>query len=335
MNMGRNGVLLTSIVGGAALLLVGAELAQSGIALLLALACAAAGILLYGRLRNGRRPGLGTAASSGSYQAHVTAPVFSDYRRHSVTEVSLPSNREDYRFLFSATVLWWAPLGVPGDEPESWIGTAAAGAVIQRASTLTVKQDPIHSSVACHELALALREPFEVKPRIWVKAEDVKLTLSREDSERLAKLAEMRKDDAIWEYARRHEQSQRAYLADDVLKDPGSAVVWWLARHGDGDMRRAAENISHLTQISNAANNLSTIPVHGAEESQKPPADYLASFLQTMDVTEENQVLFACRVARIAENHGRHEIAEQIRQRFGVAADDDLGPLGNEDDHDG
>lgn len=326
MNMGRNGVLAIAIGGAALLVLIGLARIPPAVAFLMALAWA--GFLIYSR-RNDRgvhesrrTPSDGRAEDSD--QAYAIVPAVSDYRKHSVTEVSLPSSHENYRFLFSATVLW-VPLDVPGDEPEHWTSTAAAGAIVQRASTLTVRHDPAHFSLACHELALALGRPLEVEPqRILVKATDVQLVLSDEDSERLARLAEMRKDEDIREHERRHEQSLRAYLADDVLKDPGSAVVWWLARHGDGDMGRAAANIKPLMQVFNAANNLGAASANGWAETQKSPVDHLVGFLRSIDATEDSRVLFACRVARIAESQDQDEVAEQIRRRFGVIADDPL-----------
>ncbi|WP_326602226.1 hypothetical protein [Streptomyces sp. NBC_01800] len=63
--------------------------------------------------------------------------------------------------------------------------------------------------------------------------EDVRPTLHQHDQERLDGLAGVRKDQAVWEHQRKHEQSTHKYLGEDVLKDTGSAVVWWLAKNDE------------------------------------------------------------------------------------------------------
>jgi hypothetical protein len=57
---------------------------------------------------------------------------------------------------------------------------------------------------------------------------------------------------AIWEHQRKYEQNKRAYLGRDVLKDPGSAVVWWLARNDD-HVEKTVQAIGLLAQLSSAA----------------------------------------------------------------------------------
>jgi hypothetical protein len=83
---------------------------------------------------------------------------------------------------------------------------------------------------------------------------DVKLVVSDEDARRLTRLAELRKHERMWEQERRMEVSMRRYLSEDVLKDTGSAVVWWLARHTD-QIEQSAQMIGHLAQLTAAANS--------------------------------------------------------------------------------
>ncbi|MCX4727778.1 hypothetical protein [Streptomyces sp. NBC_01306] len=74
------------------------------------------------------------------------------------------------------------------------------------------------------------------------------------DQERLAALASVRKDEAVWEHERKFEQSRRTYLGEDVLRDTGSAVVWWLHRNDDR-VDRTVKDIGLLAQLTSAANN--------------------------------------------------------------------------------
>jgi hypothetical protein len=64
----------------------------------------------------------------------------------------------------------------------------------------------------------------------------------------------LRKHERMWEQERRMEVSMRRYLSEDVLKDTGSAVVWWLARHAD-QIEDSAQMIGHLAQLTAAANS--------------------------------------------------------------------------------
>src|SRR5690606_13970414 len=53
---------------------------------------------------------------------------------------------------------------------------------------------------------------------------------------------------------RKYECDRREYLGKDVLKDTGSAVVWWLAKHDD-QVKQAVDEIGPLAQLSSAAND--------------------------------------------------------------------------------
>lgn len=313
--------MLIAVVGAVALSALGGFAGLSWLTMLGAVAAVAAALALYG----GTRDRGGPDGQSGI--AVPTAPVTPNYKRYRLTDVSLPSNREGFRFLLSATVLW-APLGPYTGRPDHDSAEIAAGAIVRRASALTGQQDPTYAPTTERVMTLALSETVEETPqRILVKAEEVRLTVSDEDKTLLAKFARAFKDDVVWEYARQHEPSQRAYLTEDALKDPPSAVAWWLARHPDADMREAAGTIPYLAQISHAVNGLSSTSLDGTTESSKSPVDHLVCFLQTADVTEENRILMARRLARISEVHGLYDIADEVMRHFGVPGGNAPGSL--------
>jgi hypothetical protein len=177
--------------------------------------------------------------------AHVQYPV---------SAVPLPSSEMDYRFLFSATICWrqtsktaGVPHASPGDLAVNWI--------LSRARELTLMEKPEDFRVVQHRLAVslgtALAEPYG---QVVAWAVDVSLAVSDEDARRLDRLAELRKHERMWEQERRMEVSMRRYLSEDVLKDTGSAVVWWLARHTD-QIEESVQMIGALAQLTVAANS--------------------------------------------------------------------------------
>jgi hypothetical protein len=173
--------------------------------------------------------------------------------RYPVSVVPLPSAELDYKFLFSATICWrqTKPASVPHASP----GDLAVNWVLTRARELTVLEKPEDYRLVQHRLAVALgtalAEPYG---QVVAWAVDVSLTVSDEDSRRLSRLAELRKHERMWEQERRMEVSMRRYLSEDVLKDTGSAVVWWLARHTD-QIEESVQMIGHLAQLTAAANS--------------------------------------------------------------------------------
>jgi hypothetical protein len=177
--------------------------------------------------------------------AHVQYPV---------SAVPLASSELDYRFLLSATICWrqtsptaGVPHASPGDLAVNW--------VLTRARELTVLEKPEDHRLVQHRLAVALgtalAEPYG---QVVAWAVDVSLTVSDEDARKLSRLAELRKHERMWEQERRMEVSMRRYLSEDVLKDTGSAVVWWLARHTD-QIEESVQMIGALAQLTAAANS--------------------------------------------------------------------------------
>lgn len=171
------------------------------------------------------------------------------HRRKHIFREEVPSARADYRFLFSAVVCW--------NESDD-AGPAAEGIALARvagrAREATAKESPEDYDAAQYRLTALLGEPercFESGvSRIW--ADEVRLELSDEDTERLKRLREFRKREADREDQREAERRERTYLGDDVLSDPGRAVVWWAAQH-KGDIDEAVEKIGELAVLSSAA----------------------------------------------------------------------------------
>lgn len=170
-----------------------------------------------------------------------------------VRDVPLPSSETDYRFVFGATVWWRRPADAVGVAHENPAGLAV-DTLLTRAREITSVEHPSGADVVAHKLAGALGAvQRDQHGHVETWAAEVTLTLPEQDSDRLRRLAEVRKDEQLWHRERDHERSKREYLGDEVLRDTGSAVVWWLARN-ENDVERAAELIGTLAQLSAAAN---------------------------------------------------------------------------------
>ncbi|WP_432090167.1 hypothetical protein [Streptomyces sp. NRRL F-5630] len=189
-----------------------------------------------------------------AFEEQLTAsPVERTERR--VTEVALPSAWPDYDFLLSGTVRWWPLAPAGSNEVIGNPGGLAVESVLERARAITERREPGRVSFVRHEVsgALSTMRP-DRSGHVRAMAEDVRLTLRAHDQERLERLADLRKRKAVWEHERTHEQSRRAYLGEDVLKDTGSAVVWWLARN-EGRIDKTVEDLGLLARLTSAAND--------------------------------------------------------------------------------
>jgi hypothetical protein len=271
------------------------------------------------------------------------------YQKETVTDVRLPSGRTDYHFVFSATVLWLSA-GAP-EESSSAMKDLAINEIVRRASDLTRLCDPADSPLIRHELSRALLElRGDAAGRVQAMAESVQLALPEQDRQRLDKLAGIRKEEDVWEYERRREQSMRRYLSTDVLKDPGTAVVWWLARN-NGQVETAVQSIDLLVQLSRAANSLNvTEPdgssaaargggdVNGAEKSGKQataPAEHFEAFMLSLGIAPdtEDHLLLTSQVANLVAKRGHQTVADDMTRRYDVQDDhetpaDDTGSPG-------
>ncbi|KOG61082.1 hypothetical protein ADK76_14390 [Streptomyces griseoflavus] len=188
-----------------------------------------------------------------------------------VTDVALPSQSADYDFLFSANVRW-ALLDDAGYAPEVSPGGLAVSAILERARAITAQQWPLRCSLIQHQLGGELGT-MQADPtgRVLAMADQVTLTLSEPDRDRLSKLSTVRKDEAVWEHERKYEKSKRTYLGEDVLKDPGSAVVWYLSRN-ENAIEQTVDLIGTLTRLAGAANTRD-FPDVTDEAASPPPVD--------------------------------------------------------------
>ncbi|MFE6867979.1 hypothetical protein ACFVFS_15610 [Kitasatospora sp. NPDC057692] len=281
-------------------------------------------------------------------------PVEQPYQSLSVTGVALPSAVPDYDFLFSATV-WWRQVPGTGGVSHAAPGSLAVETVLARARAVTEREQPGRSELVRHQLGGVLGIPVPDASGIVVAmAGQVVLGLSEADRERLDKLAEVRKTEEIWEQERRHERSMRAYLGEEVLKSPGSAVVWWLARNDD-EVRGAVDMIGPLAQLAAAANDRAVDVLYQHLVAPEARRGHAAPFLNglaplvvagggpagaagaagagapgpsvvgplndlmrdlRLDEADERAV-YAHRVARFTEVAGRPEAAARIRESLG------------------
>ncbi|MFE7117106.1 hypothetical protein ACFU99_17015 [Streptomyces sp. NPDC057654] len=264
-----------------------------------------------------------------------------------VSGIALPSRVDDYDFLFSATVRW-CPLDAPADAPHVNAGALAIESVLDRARHITVLQPPHRSSLAQYQLngALGTMRP-DPSCRVEAMAEHVVLRLCETDAERLTKLSAVRKDEDVWEHERNWERNKREYLGKDVLKDTGSAVVWWMARNED-EVERTVNLIGPLAQLTSAANNEDVpepfqrlVPGSRPEPEPRfadmwsaphePPPPYddeppgdaglsglLNRLMDEAGLAEDapDRALFARRIANDLDAANAPDAADEIRRRF-------------------
>ncbi|MFI6946453.1 hypothetical protein [Streptomyces sp. NPDC050422] len=267
---------------------------------------------------------------------HTAAPI--DRTEHHVSRVALPSHWPDYDFLISATVRWYA---LDASRPGRVLNPAglAVESVLDRARVVTEQREPGRVSLVQHELSGALSSLLpDSTGQLHAMAEDVRLTLHEHDQERLDSLAGVRKDQAVWEHQRKYEQSKRKYLGEDVLKDTGSAVVWWLAKN-DEKVERTVEDLGLLARLTSAANDTDVperlrdlIPQPREVEDgqvladrQAAPfgraptaADHLADALTALNLEDADtqRRLLAKQFADAIRDQDQHETADALVRRF-------------------
>ncbi|HKN99570.1 MAG TPA: hypothetical protein VJX10_20785 [Pseudonocardiaceae bacterium] len=165
--------------------------------------------------------------------------------------VPLPCAEAGYRMLLSATVHWRpAPnsIGMRHTNPEA----LALESIRARASELTAHQAPGDHQAVGYQLSAALGMILpDVSGQVVAWASDVSLSIPDDDAARLRKISDLRKHEQVWDQERGLERTMRAYLRDEVLDSPGSAVVWWLARHPE-QVEDTARLIGPLSRLSAA-----------------------------------------------------------------------------------
>ncbi|GAA4838873.1 hypothetical protein GCM10025787_19200 [Saccharopolyspora rosea] len=269
-------------------------------------------------------------------------------RSHPVQDVLLRSASEDYQFTFSCTVFWRprpdAP-GLPHANPEA----LAADAVLDEAAALAAAVRPGDASRARYRLTSALGVPrADRSGRVEAWADEVSLVLSDRDAARLTRLAEVRKDEEVWEYERAHERNVRAYLSEEVLTNPGSALVWWLAGPRTEEKERVDEavaRIESLRRLTEAAAGAEsgaprfaglaheTFPVADGNRTlaalpyvvAPPPGsggqaleEHALGLVAALPEGPE-RALFARRLADLVAAQGHDDVAEDIRRSFDTA----------------
>ncbi|MDX3002157.1 hypothetical protein PWY87_10780 [Kribbella solani] len=189
-------------------------------------------------------------------------PVFSGPPSRTVADVRLPSASPDFQFSFSAIVQWSTVLS---GSRHADLGAVAVDALLERARSLTARQQVTEESLNQHRLAAILGEPaLDEKGQVRSWATEVRLRLPDADQKHLHHLAALHRREQTTLLERRMEQDKRAYLKDDVFSSPGSAAVWWLVNH-PGEVQTAVGMLDTLTDLSAAANDL---PVRRATAEQ-------------------------------------------------------------------
>ncbi|MEU7666187.1 hypothetical protein [Streptomyces huasconensis] len=272
------------------------------------------------------------------------------YLETPVIDIPVASGSDEYPFLFSASI-WWrtdtAPLMTSHGNP----GALAVSSVLRRVEQHTAGEHPRRVDFLCHWLEGLLGEPRkDDSGTVTAFATDVRLNLRHEDRRHLEEVEQYRRNVGSWELRREHERDRRDYLGEEVLRSPGSAVVWWLARHED-EIERATDLIGPLSCLSAAANEQSIpdsfrhladrqVPPAGVETPngfdhpeeadpsvshqvavEQAPGDRfeargeaVAALLDKMGFSRgsEERVAFVHRLARMMEASGRPQAAENL-----------------------
>lgn len=263
-------------------------------------------------------------------------PTLPPQMRCQLPAVGLPTAIPAFTVIFSATV-HWRELNDTGSVSYLDAPALARHAVLQRAARLTSTESPEEVEFVKHRLAADLGLPMrDETSSLEAWASDISLTLPAGDTERLRVIAEARKDDEVWEQERRYERSRRQYLGDDVLKSPGSAVVWWLARdtRDSSQLTEAVALIGALAQLSSAANDIPVPPLYqphlgngahpdpyaAAEPPQwaPPPASPAVALVEHVanGSSEHRRAMFSSDLATLLDSYDSRDDAQQIRNRY-------------------
>lgn len=254
-----------------------------------------------------------------------------------ITQVALPSARPDYAFLFSAVVRYTAP---PSHEPG--IEGSAADMILVRARALARTEDPEECAAVRYRLAWALGSALRHEEEdITAWAEEIRVELAEEDAERLRRVRGLRKDEELREQEREAERRRRDYLAEDVLADPGQAVLWWLARDPE-QIKEADRNIGVLARLSAASTGSEIpslyrrligekaavweeaeaepgpVPPPGEPEEEPDPLVPLCAIVDALAADDDGRETVVDRLARLAGDIGRTGLAERLREHYAV-----------------
>jgi hypothetical protein len=240
------------------------------------------------------------------------------FQQQPLVNVPLDSAVDDYDFLFSATV-YWRPVPRPGGWQHANPAALAAQSIIGRAREVTVQEPPDRHAMAQFRLNSALGTILgDGSGFVEAWAGQVQLSLAEADLARLRKLADVRKDQDVWEHERHHERDKRTYLGEDVLKNTGSAVVWWLA-HANEDVRGTVALIDTLRQLTAAANNTEVPELPSVSEAAPVEitlAGRVRGLMDGLELDEPARALFVRRLAKDMTAAGRPDAADDLLATF-------------------
>lgn len=279
-------------------------------------------------------------------------------RQEILPSVAVPSAVQDYQFLLSGTI-YWRPKANGSPSAHGNLGAVAREAIISRSAEVLAHERPDNHSLLNERLNAVLGTVLPAPSgEVDAWASGISVTLPEVDLKRLHRLAEVRKEEEVWEHERNHERNVREYLGGDVLGNPGRAVVWWLARHTeqkDSGLEATVKNIDDLRRLTSAAHateipewqnpdaqastpSSASMPgnsfhpsgddgtqqpfnFNGGTPEQTATEKLLAYFDETVRSSEpDERDLFVRRVAQVFDTHGQNADATELRRRFGVSS---------------
>lgn len=180
--------------------------------------------------------------------------------------------------------------------------------------------------------------------RTW--ADRIQLKLPQADAKHLQLLTDLKREQESSRLKRGLEQDLRAYLTQDALLTPGSALVWWLAKNPD-QVERSVELYPILKRLSEAAQGVpEERPVvekpagingfgpqifsSGESRPVEPLAtampDYEAALEKLFEGCEEPERSYmASQLAYLEDSFERPERAARIREHFDVEPVAEMG----------
>ncbi|MCS7476107.1 hypothetical protein ACFFQW_08915 [Umezawaea endophytica] len=238
----------------------------------------------------------------------------------------LSSAKPDYDFLFACTMKWRpAEHGAGPDQGDP--RSVVADNLLGRAAATVARESPGDLASARHRLSAALAQAGSDRSgRYLVWAEDVSLVVPEADAIRLRQLADLRKREELWEHERDHERNVRAYLGEDVLKDTGTAVVWWLAKHTE-QVTETVGLIGALARLSAAANNTEVVdpsqapqPVVTHNGNGSSP-DHVHRYLPEF---EESHAVFGHQLSTLLRAHEEQERAQNVEDSYNPGGEESV-----------
>ncbi|WHT17255.1 hypothetical protein N8J89_29570 [Crossiella sp. CA-258035] len=212
-----------------------------------------AGVGTWWRSRQLRKEEVGAAAPPVATPARVA--------RYEVAACRVPSATAEFAFTFSCTVRWRLVPAADGPRHPNPAGVAV-NAVLHRAMAISGAAELTEGERVNAELAAELGTP-KPDPGGWVQswAEDIGLSADAEDLSLVTQLQRLRRKRLAWAAEREWECDQRQYLTESVLRDPGSAVAWWLARHPD-EVEEAVRLVGPLARLVSAVHQTEVHPLY-------------------------------------------------------------------------